>query len=165
MKQKYQIIKDTTSKQLLIKEYAVLDSNPRRKDLPTTLEEDYALLSEQSYDNKAVVEAISDGKTTLIALLRNNNFFPVGWCIDRIADAVIAMFDTKDEQSEELVFDDKNFIAQHLVESGIQPEVMIEEVLEDSDDIDDLLDEDDGDDEVPYSDTDDNHEQYDEEKR
>jgi len=142
MKQKYQIVKDIKSKELLIKEYAVLASNPRRKDLPTILEEDYALLSEQTYENTAVKASISEGKTALIAFLRNSNFFPVGWCIDKIADSVITMFDTKEEQSEELVFDDKNFIAQHLVESGLPAEVVLEEVLEPSENIDDLLKED-----------------------
>ena len=57
MKQKYQIVKDMQSKQLLINEYAVLASNPRRKDVPTILEEDYTLLSEQTYDHKEVNKA------------------------------------------------------------------------------------------------------------
>ena len=140
MKQKYQIVKDMTSKELLIKEYAVLASNPRRKDLPTVLEEDYALLSEQKYDNKAVKDAISRGKNALIEFLRDYNFFPVGWCIDKIADTVIAMFESKEDQSEELVFDDKNFIAQHLVEREIPVE--IKEILETPEDIDELLTED-----------------------
>lgn len=143
MKQKYQIVKDMQSKQLLIKEFAVLASNPRRKDVPTILEEDYTQLTEQTYDLKEVKKAISEGKNSLIGLLRNRNFFPVGWCIDKISDAVIAMFESKEEQSEDLVFDDKNFIAQHLVEREIPVE--IEEILEapDDDDIDDLLTEDD----------------------
>lgn len=141
MKQKYQIVKDMQSKQLLIKEYAVLASNPRRKDVPTILEEDYTLLSEQTYDHKEVKKAISEGKNTLIGLLRSRNFFPVGWCIDKISDSVIAMFESKEEQSEDLVFDDKNFIAQHLVERDMPVE--IEEILETPDDIDELLTEDD----------------------
>ena len=140
MKQKYKIVKDMKSNELLIKEYAVLASNPRRKDLPTILEEDYTLLSEQTYDNKAVEESISQGKNILIAFLRNGNFFPVGWCIDKIADSVVTMFESKEEQSEELVFDDKNFIAQHLVEKEMPVE--IEEILDTPKDIDDLLKED-----------------------
>ena len=165
MKQKYKIVKDINSKELLIKEYAVLTSNPRRKDLPTILEEDYALLSEQTYDNKEVKESISQGKIALIAFLRNSNFFPVGWCIDKIADSVITMFDSKEEQSEELVFDDKNFIAQHLVEREMPVEVELEEILETSDDVDKLLTEDETV-EVDASKTtpNNNHEQLDEEK-
>jgi hypothetical protein len=165
MKQKYKIVKDINSKELLIKEFAVLASNPRRKDLPTILEEDYALLSEQTYDNKEVKESISQGKIALIAFLRNSNFFPVGWCIDKIADSVITMFDSKEEQSEELVFDDKNFIAQHLVEREMPVEVELEEILETSDDIDKLLTEDETV-EVDASKTtpNNNHEQLDEEK-
>ena len=65
MKQKYHIEKDADNDQLIIREYAVLASNPRRKDLPTILEEDYTLLSEQMYDNKAVRESISQGKNAI----------------------------------------------------------------------------------------------------
>ncbi len=125
MKQKYQIWKNIKGKELVIQEYAVLSGNPKRKDFPGVQEDEFSLLSEQIYDVKSVKGSISDGKSALVSLLRTRHFFPIGQYMDKIADTVIAMFAAKGEQTENLLFDDKEFIY------GDQTEEVIAEQIED----------------------------------
>ena len=142
MKQKYYIWRNTKNKELVIQEYAVLTGGIKRKDFPGVQEDDFSLLSEQVYDAKAVSNSISDGKFSLISLLRTQHFFPIGQYMEKIADTVMTMFAARGEQTENLIFDDKDYIY------GDQEEEEIEEdIEEDSDEsptseINDLLKED-----------------------
>jgi hypothetical protein len=142
MKQKYYIWKDTKNRELVIREYAVLSGGIKRKDFPRVQEDEFSLLSEQVYDAKAVSGSISVGKFSLISLLRTQHFFPVGQYMEKIAETVMKMFAARGEQSENLIFDDKDYIY------GDQEEEEIEEEIEDEPDegptseIDDLLKED-----------------------
>ena len=78
MKQKYHIWRNTKNRELVIQEYAILSGGPKRKDFPGVQEDEFSLLSEQVYDAKAVSDSISDGKFSLISLLRTQHFFPIG---------------------------------------------------------------------------------------
>ena len=66
MKQKYTIIKDSTNKQLIIREFAELDK------------EILSLLCEETYEQKAILAAIKKGKDNLISALRTKNLYPPG---------------------------------------------------------------------------------------
>jgi hypothetical protein len=96
MKQKYTILKNKTTGNLMIQEYAELD-----KDL-------FSLVCEETYDIKEVEFAVSAGKVKLIANLRTPNLYPIAEYADKIADAVMALFESKTASDEpvELVFDD-----------------------------------------------------------
>jgi hypothetical protein len=142
MKQKYHIWRNTKNRELVIQEYAVLSGGIKRKDFPGVQEDDFSLLSEQVYDASAISGSISDGKFSLISLLRTQHFFPIGQYTEKIAETVIKMFAAKGEQSENLIFDDKDYIY------GDQEEEEVEEEIEDESDdgpnseINDLLKED-----------------------
>ena len=139
MKQKYQITKNTKTRQLIIQEYAVLTGTMRRKDFPGTQDDEFSLLCEETYETQSVNNAISEGKSSLIGLLRTRHLFPIGLYMDKIADTVIALFAAKGEQSEMLVFDDKEFIYGDPVEEAIEEEIDEEDEVESTDDLDGLL--------------------------
>ena len=139
MKQKYQITKDTKTRQLIIQEYAVLTGTLRRKDFPGAQDDEFSLLCEETYETKSVNKAISEGKSSLIHLLRTKHLFPIGMYMDKIADTVIALFSAKGEQSELLMFDDKEFIYGDPVEEEIEEEIDEGDEVESTDDLDGLL--------------------------
>ena len=115
MKQKYLISKENDQKKLIIKEFAELDK------------ERLSLLCEEEYDDKIIKSAISQGKETLISELRTNNMYPPGIYAEKIAQAVIDIFSSKDNQSIELSFNDIDLLIKEVAPS------------EDADAIDELL--------------------------
>ena len=122
MKQKYHIWKNVKEKKLLIQEFAVLTSNLRKQKIQAIQDDDFSLLSEQTYLGDDVKKASSEGKDHLIELLRNQHFYPIGVYADKIADAIIAMYATRGEHYEDLIFDDKEV----LVGESDEPEALIE---------------------------------------
>jgi hypothetical protein len=141
MKQKYRIWKNVEGENLLIQEYAVLTADSRKQKLPGLQNEDFSLICEQTYRADEVKDAFTRGKDELILLLRNQHFFPIGLHVDLIADAVIAMYASKGEQHEDLIFDDKEILQGTLPEietiaasddeTSEKPENDIDELLED----------------------------------
>jgi hypothetical protein len=142
MKQKYHIRRSTKNGQLVIQEYAVLSGGIRRKDFPGIQEDEFSLLSEHVYDAKAVVNSISDGKFSLISLLRTRHFFPIGHYMDKIAETVTAMFAANGEQTENLIFDDKDYIYGEQLEEDIAEDLGEDSDGNDSGEIYDLIRED-----------------------
>ena len=100
MKQKYLILNDKETKQIKIQEYAELNKQM------------LSLLCEEAYDYKTIKSAISAGKDELIAALRTNNMYPPGIYAEQIADAVIALHQSKKQESVELFFDDINLLTE-----------------------------------------------------
>jgi hypothetical protein len=125
MKQKYSILKDAGNKQLIIREFAELD-----KEL-------LSLLCEETYEHKAIKSAISNGKEALISTLRTKNLYPPGTYVEKIADAVIDLYGSRDKGSVELLFDDLEFLTrEHEPAEVSEPDVEEEpadlgELLED----------------------------------
>lgn len=99
MKQKYEILRDDENKRLIIREFAELD-----KDI-------MSLLCEESYDKKAVKSAMGGGREALVAALRTKNLYPPGMYAGKIAEKVMEMYGSKGKVSEEIVFDDLEFLA------------------------------------------------------
>lgn len=110
MRQKYHIFKNNEKNELFIQEYAVVDGRPKRGDLPKIHEENFALLCEQIYDARAIKSSISNGKESLISLLRNPHFFPIHQYIQKIADTVISLYASNDKESMVLTFDDTDLL-------------------------------------------------------
>ena len=108
MKQKYMILKGEDKKNIVIQEFAELDKD--------TL----SLLCEETYDMKIIRSAVSKGKEA-----------------EKIADSVIALFKSKDQDSLEVYFDDFDLITTKKVKN------VVEKTEEEAAEIDELIEEDD----------------------
>jgi hypothetical protein len=122
MKQKYSILKDDKKNKLIIREYAELDK------------EILSLLCEEIYDNESIETAIAKGKETLISTLRTKALFPISIYAEKIAEAVINMYEHDNDQSVELFFNDRDILAK-----GRRAPVVEVEVESDPAEIDELL--------------------------
>jgi len=122
MKQKFLISKENDKKKLIIKEFAELDK------------ERLSLLCEEEYDNKIINSAISQGKEALISELRTNNMYPPGVYAEKIAQAVIDIFGSKDSQSIELSFNDIDLLIKEQ-----EPSEDIDKIESVTDEIDELI--------------------------
>lgn len=125
MKQKYSILKDNQTRQLIIREFAELDK------------ETLSLLCEETYESKMIMTAIKAGKEVLVATLRTNNLYPPGKYVDKIADTVIGLYGSKDKESIDLFFDDVELLTREPEQTETE-----EEVAEESTDLEELLEDD-----------------------
>jgi hypothetical protein len=82
MKQKYAIFRDKDAGTLSIKEYAELD-----KGL-------FSLIFEETYKTDAIQSAISGGPAAVIAAIRTPNLYPIAEYAEKIAEAIIQLFET-----------------------------------------------------------------------
>ena len=123
MKQKYTILKDTQSHQLIIREYAELDK------------EVLSLLCEETYADRTIQSVIKSGKESLITTLRTKNLYPPAKYADKIAEVVMALYGSTDRESVDLFFDDVELLAQ-------EPSPADTETGDDSSDLEELLDDD-----------------------
>ena len=145
MKQKYRIWKNVKEKELHIQEYAVLTADSKKQKFPRLQDEDFSLLCEQTYKADQVQKATAQGKDELILFLRNQHFFPIGRYMDLIADTVTSINASKDEQHQDLIFDDKGILQSELQEAATNAISDIKEVStgdEPANGIDELLDDD-----------------------
>jgi hypothetical protein len=122
MKQKYTILKDRDNQQLVIKEFAELDK------------EVMSFLCEETYEAKVIRSAIKSGKDSLISTLRTNNLYPPNMYVEKIADAVIALYGSKGKDSVDLFFDDVELLTLER-----ESEETDKELEEPSGDLDELL--------------------------
>ncbi len=126
MKQKYTISKNDQENKLIIREYAELDK------------EMMSFLCEEIYNDSDIESALAQGKMTLIDTLRTKNIFPVGIYAEKIAEEVMKIYESEDNSSAELFFNDIDMLSKEENMTDV-----IEDVEDDADGVDDLLDEDD----------------------
>jgi hypothetical protein len=124
MKQKYVILKNTKKNELIIKEFAELNKDA------------FTLMYEETFHDKLVESAISKGRQALIATLRTKNMYPNAICAAQIAEEVINLYKSKDTDSMELYFDDKEIVtegrdAPEPVDDSASESAAIDELLED----------------------------------
>jgi hypothetical protein len=98
MKQKFMLEKNCKRKELTIREFLELEEN------------EYSLLCEERFDSEAVESAINKGRKFLVPILRTHNIFPPRLQIEKIAESVTRLYENPDDQSIELIFDDKEFL-------------------------------------------------------
>ncbi|MCF8111587.1 MAG: hypothetical protein K9J85_08885 [Desulfobacteraceae bacterium] len=125
MKQKYSIVKDDKTGDLAIQEYAELS-----KDM-------FSLVCEEAYEKDRIQSAVKEDKKALIDILRTPNLYPISDYIDKIADAVIGLYQTgKQSEPVELVFDDVDlFKSEEEKDEAVEEDsVEIEDLLEDDSD-------------------------------
>ena len=129
MKHTYTIIKDKDNKQLVIREYGELDKDAM------------SLLCEETFDQKAVKDAIKEGGNVLVSTLRTKNLYPPGVYAVQIAQAVEQLYSSERNEPQDLLFDDLTAITD---DADTSPAV--EDIEEDGEGMDDLLDDEVGDD-------------------
>ncbi len=124
MRQKYVISKHDETNQLIIQEFAELD-----KDI-------LSIIGQESYDETAIASAVHIGPDAVVSRLRTVNLFPVGTYAYRIAEAVTSLYTNGADLPLEVVCDDLEFLNKEG--SAL---LDIDDVEDDSSEIDDLLDE------------------------
>ena len=140
MKQKYVILKNNKKNELIIKEFAELNKDT------------FTLTCEETFHDKLVESAINKGSQALIATLRTKHMYPTGICAAEIATEVTNLYKSKDADSVELYFDDKETLTKDRntpkpLDDSESESVEIDELLEDDDsestyddnDIDDII--------------------------
>lgn len=128
MKQKYVVLLDNEDGKLSIQEYAELDK------------EMLSLLCEETYEAAAIKAALEKNQSALIQALRTNNMYPPGVYTERIAQAVVEMFQPGANTSAELFFEERDMFE--------EADEDVEDASDDDDgdeagmDVDELLDDD-----------------------
>jgi hypothetical protein len=108
MKQRYFISRDEKTSELTIEEYAVIAGNLKRHEISALAKDEFTLLCIESYEDKSIKKAISEGKEALVDALRTDNLFPISIYAGVIADSVIEIYGNNNSLSKELLFDDLN---------------------------------------------------------
>ncbi|WP_419659260.1 hypothetical protein Dvar_81460 [Desulfosarcina variabilis str. Montpellier] len=128
MKQKYVVLLNNESNQLVIQEYAELDK------------EMLSLLCEETYDLETIKTAAQKGRTALVQSLRTHNMYPPGSYTEEIADNILDMLAPGGNTSAELFFEEKEMF------TAVEEETTAEEDENEDDDssldVDELLEED-----------------------
>jgi hypothetical protein len=125
MKQKYLILKNDEKTKLIIREFAELDK------------EMFSLLCDETFDDESVKSAIAKGQKALISTLRTKNMFPIGIYAKEIASAVTKMYESGDDQSVELFFNDSDLLSKER-----EKQAVVDEIKNKPDEIDNLLEKD-----------------------
>lgn len=109
MRQKFIIKNNNPKSELNIKEYANLDRE-HKNNLLKSNQESFSLLYEETYDKELILSAIGKGKKNLVSAIRTHNMYPIIIYAEKIADSVIELYNTENNLSVELLFDDKEFL-------------------------------------------------------
>ena len=110
MRQKFIISRNVDKNNLKISEYAILTRIPKNTAALVQQKEQYSLLGQETYDGEMVETSIDRGKRALVATLRTNNLFPIQPYANKIAESVMALYKSADDDSTELFFDDVDLL-------------------------------------------------------
>ncbi len=111
MRQKYVISRNGTQNELKIREYAILDKNLNKVESPMLQRVDFSFLCEETYESEIIKNSISKGMNALVAVLRTDNIFPIEPYATRIAESVMTLYDSSEDDSVELFFDDVDLVS------------------------------------------------------
>jgi len=106
MRQKYLITQDTVKNNLKIREYAIIHKDLQKTETSMLRHTDYSLLYEEIYDSAKIIISISKGSDDLLETLRTPNMFPIASNAALIVEAVKSLYDSTEDNSVELFFDD-----------------------------------------------------------
>jgi hypothetical protein len=109
MKQKFIIKNNNPKNKLKIKEYANLNRE-YKNNLLNSNQDSFSLLCEETYEKELILSAIGKGKKNLVAAIRTHNMYPIIIYAEKIADSVIELYNSVNNLSVELLFDDKEFL-------------------------------------------------------
>jgi hypothetical protein len=111
MRQKYMISRDGAKNRLKIREYAVVDKDLKKVASSMLQKASFSFLCEETYESEIIVSSISKGMSALITILRTHNIFPIEPYAVQIAESVMALYDSPEDGSVELFFDDADLVA------------------------------------------------------
>jgi len=111
MRQKYVISRDDIKNKLKIREYAILDKNLNKVESPMLQKGDFSFLCEEIYESEIIKRSISKGMNAVVAILRTDNIFPIEPYAAKIARSVIAIYNSSENDSVELFFDDVDLVS------------------------------------------------------
>ena len=98
MRQKYVILKNDEKNELILRAFTGLDNAG------------LVLTCEETYDEKIIKSTIPKGKKALVSILRTQNIYPPGLYAEIIAESVMELYDSKNINTKELLFDDMTFL-------------------------------------------------------
>ncbi|MGD9332918.1 MAG: hypothetical protein PVJ53_16510 [Desulfobacterales bacterium] len=113
MRQKYIISQEGTQHDFKIREYAIIDKNLKNVASSMLRQEDFEFLCEETYSHARIERSISQGKEAVVDTLRTPNMFPIRPYVVKMAESVMVLFDSADDGSVELFFDDTDLVASH----------------------------------------------------
>jgi hypothetical protein len=117
MRQKYVISRNDVKNNLKIREYAIIDKNLNTVASSMLVKGDFSLLCEETYESEIIVSSISKGMNALVSILRTQNIFPIEPYITKIAGSVMALYNSSEDGSVELFFDDVELVSVDDVDS------------------------------------------------
>lgn len=111
MRQKYVISRNDAKNTLKIREYAILDKNLNKVESSMLQKEDFSFLCEEIYESEIIKSSISKGMSAMVAILRTDNLFPIEPYATKIAKSVKALYNSSENDSAELFFDDADLVS------------------------------------------------------
>jgi hypothetical protein len=111
MRQKYVISRDGDKDKLKIMEYAIIDKNLNKVASSMLRKGSFSFLCEETYESEIIVSSISKGMNALVAILRTHNIFPIEPYATKIAESVMELYNSSEEGSVELFFDDADLVS------------------------------------------------------
>jgi hypothetical protein len=111
MRQKYVISRNGAKNKLKISEYAIIDKELNNVRSSMLQNGDFTLLCEETYESEIIVSSISKGMNALVAILRTQNMFPIEPYSTKIAESVMALYNSSQDDSVELFFDDIDLVS------------------------------------------------------
>ena len=106
MRQKYLISREGTKNELKIKEYAIIQKVLKNAVVSLPTKETFSFLGEETYDGAIISNSIHRGMEALVETLRTVNLFPIGPHAAKIAESVMELYRSEEDNSVELFFDD-----------------------------------------------------------
>ena len=106
MRQKYLIIQDAANNKLKIREYAIIKEGLKNVKISDLRHEDFSFVYQGIYDSEIIVSSISKGINDLVRTLRTPQWFPIENNTVEIAKSVITLYNSIDDSTRELFFDD-----------------------------------------------------------
>ena len=111
MRQKYVISRNVAKNKLKIMEYAILDIKLKKMASSMLKKGSFSFLCEETYESEIIVSSISKGMNALVAILRTHNIFPIEPYATKIAESVTALYNSSEDNSVELFFDDVDLVS------------------------------------------------------
>lgn len=111
MRQKYVITQEGAEHDIKIREYAIVDKNLHNVDSAMLREEDFEFLCEETYSHDRIERSIAEGRDAVVDVLRTPNLFPIRPYVVKIAESVMVLHGSPDQQAVELFFDDTDLVA------------------------------------------------------
>jgi hypothetical protein len=111
MRQKYVISRNGAKNNLKIREYAIIDKNLNKVASSMLRKGSFSFLCEETYESEIIESSISKGMNALISILRTDNIFPIEPYSTKIAESVMALYDSSEDGSMELFFDDVDLVS------------------------------------------------------